>query len=813
MVGHEVGHYRVLSRLGLGGMGEVYLAEDLRLHRKVALKVLSPAQASKHVQVERFQREARLVAALNHPNIVTIYSVEQAGEIHFFTMELLEGETLAHLLPEGGFPLRRLREIALSLCDALATAHERGIVHRDLKPENIMMSGDGRLKVLDFGIARSVADPEKTLVEGKVADPRRPLTEPGKVVGTIPYMSPEQIQGLPIDRRTDLFSLGVLLYEMATGHRPFRGSGAELITTILRDEPPPPSTLNRQLPARLDKIVARCLKKSSAERYATAMEVRRDLLALAEAGETEETPTKKLPIATVAPAASSSALHPLSWPPRTWLAVTGFIVACLVSLLLLSRPQTHSEVPAAQSALLGLPSIAVLPLDNLSDEPEYFVDGMTDALISSLGNVRGVRVISRQSVMRFKDSKRPLPDIARELGVEMILEGAVLRTRGRIRVTAQLFRAAPEQQLWSETYERAVRDILSLQGELARDIAEEIEVKLNAQERRLLSRKRPVEPAVLEAYLRGRYLTNQFVPDSSQKAIQQFNRAIELDPAYAPAYAGLADTYSLLGYSLEDPGESFRHAEAAAREALRLDPDLTEAHASLGLIEFVYRWNWSAAEKELRRAIELNPSSVAAHARYWSLLAALGRTQEAREQIQASRVLDPLAPILSASAGLDFLLAEDYPHAYAQFDQTLSTSPNFIPAYLSRWAAYNSQGREAEAYRDHVKILRLLGYPEAAAAAEKVYPASGYHGALLASARSLTETSRQRYVWPNYIATQFAVAGDQGQAMEWFEKSFSVRSPALVWVKITPELRGLRASPRFQDLLRRIGFPAQSGGT
>jgi eukaryotic-like serine/threonine-protein kinase len=813
MIGQEVGHYRVLSRLGAGGMGEVYLAEDLKLGRKVALKVLSSALASQRSQLERFQREARSVAALNHPNIVTIYSVEQAEDLHFFTMELLEGHTLAALLPEDGFALRRLLEIALPLCDALEVAHEHGIVHRDLKPENVMMSGDGRLKVLDFGIARPAADHEETVVEGAVAGPLHSLTEPGRVVGTMPYMSPEQVQGSPLDRRTDLFSLGVLLYELATGRRPFPGTGAELIVAILRDQPPPPSLFNRQLPEGLDQIVARCLKKSSAERYATAAEIRRDLVDLVETGDKEEVPAEKPPLALVAPTAGLSAVHPLTWTPRTWIAVTGFIAACLVSVPLLSRLQDRDAAPAARSMPPGLPSLAVLPLDNLSGEPEYFVDGMTDALISSLGNVRGVRVISRQSVMRFKDSDQPLPDIARELGVEMILEGAVLRAQGRVRITAQLFRAAPEQQLWSETYERAMRDVLSLQGELARDIAEEIEVKLNAQERRLLTRERPVAPAVLEAYLQGRYFSNQFTPDSYRKAIQQFNHAIDLDPAYAPAHAGLADTYSMLGYSLEEPGEFFQRAQASAREALRLDPDLVEAHGSLGLIELVYHWNWSAAEKEFRRAIELNPSSAMAHARYWTLLAVLGRTQEAREQIQAAQARDPLSLILSSNAGLDFLLAGDYPRAYAQLDQALSTNPDFIPAYLNRWEAFNAQGREAEAYRDQVKALRLIGYPEAAAAAEKAYPASGYRGALRAAARSLIETSRQRYVVPSQIGTLFAVAGDQDQAMEWLEKSFARRSPALIWIEVSPSLRGLKGNPRFQDLVRRIGLPAQRGGT
>ena len=453
MIGREIGHYQVLAELGSGGMGAVYLAEDLRLGRRVALKTLSPALASQPRYVERFQREARSAAALSHPNIVTIYGVEEADGVPLISMEFLEGETLARLIPEGGFPLPRLLEIALPLCDAVAAAHQRGIIHRDLKPDNVMITRDGRVKVLDFGIAKPTQDLEETVIEAQDARPAPVLTEPGKVLGTIPYMSPEQLQALPVDSRTDLFSLGAILYEMATGRRPFQGSGATLIGAILRDTPPPPRSLQHQLPPRFDAIAARCLEKSLVGRYQTAAELRHDLAGLVGTGQASLAARWR-----TASSPRTSILLPRTWTRRTWLAF-GLLVLFIGGVGGV-RWLPRFKLRGGKDAAHVLPSLAVLPLDNLSKSPEYFVDGMTDALIASLGNVRGIRVISRQSVMRYKGSNKPLPEIARELGVDMVLEGTVLRSLERVRITAHLIRASPEQEMWSETYERDLRDVL-----------------------------------------------------------------------------------------------------------------------------------------------------------------------------------------------------------------------------------------------------------------------------------------------------------------------------------------------------------------
>ena len=812
MIGREIGHYHVLAELGSGGMGAVYLAQDLRLGRRVALKTLSPALASQPRYVERFQREARSAAALSHPNIVTIYAVEEADGVPLISMEFLEGETLARLIPEGGFPLPRLLEIALPLCDAVAAAHQRGIIHRDLKPDNVMITRDGRVKVLDFGIAKPTQDLEETVIEARDVRPAPVLTEPGKVLGTIPYMSPEQVQALPVDSRTDLFSLGAILYEMATGRRPFQGSGATLIGAILRDTPPPPRSLQHQLPPRFDAIAARCLEKSLAGRYQTAAELRHDLAGLVGTGQASLA-ARWL----TASSPGTSILLPRTWTRRTRLAAAGLIVLFIFSggvggVRLLARLKLRGGKDAAHV----LPSLAVLPLDNLSKSPEYFVDGMTDALIASLGNVRGIRVISRQSVMRFKGSNKPLPEIARELGVDMVLEGTVLRSLERVRITAHLIRASPEQEMWSETYERDLRDVLSLQDELARNIASTIEVELTDQARQLFGRDRRVDPAALDAYLRGRFFWNRRGSEDLHKAIEYFDGAIRILPTYAQAWSGLADANTLLGFQTSAPEEVSARARAAARRALDLDPLLADAHTSMGGIDLFYGWDWKAAESELRRALDLNSSDATAHIWYWALLATAGRQAEAEEQVQQARSIDPLSVVIGNNYALHLLMRGQTASALRQLDATIALDSHYAAGYSNRWQANEVAGREAAAFADYATMLRLMGYAEIAGEAEQVYAAAGHRPALARSAARLTAKARERFVSPLFIALTCVLAGDQERALDWLDKAYTERAPGLVFIRANPCYRALDSQSRFLDLQRRVGIPpppaAQAAG-
>ncbi|MES1244858.1 MAG: serine/threonine-protein kinase [Acidobacteriota bacterium] len=472
MLDRWLGNYRLLEKLGAGGMGEVYRAADSRLNRQVALKVLSSGKPGRLHTLERFRREACAVAALNHPNIVTLYSVEEHAGTHFLTMELVQGRTLSGLIAADGMPLSRVLEIAVPLAEALEAAHERGIVHRDLKPDNVMVSHDGRVKVLDFGIAKSDPDRGATLIEGAAID-EATLTGTGLILGTPSYMSPEQALGHEIDFRSDLFSFGTLLFEMATGQRPFRGeSSGETVAALLRDDPPKPSSLNPALPGELDDLVARCLEKDVTRRLQSARELRQRLQGL----------SARLSAPALTFPADTGRLTRLR---RRWhVPVPAFaLTGCLALTMILAAPRLVHLGAAGLGGIIAerQPALAVLPLGNFSQDPGYFADGMTDALIASLSDVQGVRVLSRQSVMRYRSSSEPLPGIARELGVDIVVQGSVMRSGNRVRITAQLLRVDPERQIWAQSYERDLGDVLALQREVATAIREEVRTRLAAE--------------------------------------------------------------------------------------------------------------------------------------------------------------------------------------------------------------------------------------------------------------------------------------------------------------------------------------------
>jgi non-specific serine/threonine protein kinase len=812
MIGRKVGHYQILAKLGEGGMGEVYRAEDMRLHRNVALKVLAPPLPLQPRSIKRFQNEARSAALLNHPNIVTIYSVEEVDGLHFLTMELVEGKPLSELLPADGLPVSRWLEIALSLCEGLAAAQARGLVHRDLKPDNVMVTPEGRIKILDFGIAKLLDDDETVIEAGpdrrEEAPARTQLTEPGRVLGTPRYMSPEQIMGRSVDQRSDLFSLGIILYEMATGSRPFRGeSSAERLLATLHEKTRPPSSLRRDLPGTLDRIIGCCLEKEPADRYASASEMLADLQSLR--AELDKPSTFRL-LSRPTLRADNTRERTRKIRPAVAAAIALIVLIGAALLAWGLGMRTHPAHPA----LGKRPSVAVLPLASLAGTSDYFVDGMTDALISSLGKVRGIRVISRQSVTRYKGSNKPLPEIAAELGVDMVLEGSILRLGDRVRISAQLVQAAPEEQVWSASYERALRDVLGLQSELSRDIARKVEIELSEQERQSLSRGRPVNPAAFEAYLQGRYLWSRRTFEGYELANQQFEKAARLDPGYAPAYSGMADTYCILGFHYVASDQAFLRAEAAARKALEIDPLLAEAHTSLGGVLLFYRWDWSNAERELQRALELNPSYSTAHLWYWALLAAQGRREESAQRLRLAREIDPVSAVVQNSQGLDLLFRGQPADASQEFDRIIAVDPGFAPAYLNRWLANTSLGREDAALADHVTTLRLMGFGEAADLAERTYRQAGYRKALVASAGKLIEMSRHKYFSPYHIANIFEATGDIGHALEWMETAYAKRAPGMVWAGVSPVHRVLAQEPRYQELLRRMGLPpaAQTGG-
>jgi serine/threonine protein kinase/tetratricopeptide (TPR) repeat protein len=807
MVDRQIGHYRLTEKLGAGGMGEVYLAEDSLLHRLVALKILSPELASQPRNLQRFQREARSVAALNHPNIVTIYSVEESGGLYFLTMELVEGKTLSEIIPPDGMSLRSLLDIAVPLAEALGVAHERGIVHRDLKPDNVMVSREGRVKVLDFGIAKGMADFEATLIEGQ-DEKEEALTRAGMILGTPAYMAPEQILGAPVDHRTDLFAFGVILFEMATGQRPFRRQGSsETFAAILRDTPPPPSSLNPRVPVELDALVGCCLEKDVSKRMQSAADLRERLQALSmglSAGLSASRPALEPSLPPSSPAG------PRWRRPAVLLVLAACIGLALVAgWALFSRTPEIPERPAvagfAEANETQRPGLAVLPLGNFSGDPEYFVDGMTDCLISSLADIRAVRVISRQSVMRYKGSSNPLPQIARELGVNLIVQGSVMRAGNRVRVTAQLIRAAPEQQLWARIYERDFRDVLSLQREVAEAIAQEIKVKLEPADRKRLAASRPVDPEAYDAYLRGRHARNQRTRDSIAQALRSFQEALNRDPGFALAHAGLADAYTWAGSrEVLPPLEAFRQARQHAKAALKIDPDLADAYVALGFVQMMADRDWEAAEASFRRAIALQPNNPAAHNVYWLYLHARNRGEEAHEQIRLAAELDPLSPGITLNLGIEACLAGREEEALRLWKKVQTLDPDQQTTYLYLSVFYLRKGDMELSYQ-HFRELLKLRYAEITPLVDRAYQAGGRKAALEAAAQALENLSRQRSIPIGDIAQLYLLLGRRDKAMDWLERVYERGSPEVIFFRRGWVLQSLRSEPRFQALLKKIG--------
>jgi serine/threonine-protein kinase len=751
--GTRLGSYEITSLLGSGGMGEVYRAKDLKLGRDVAIKVLQEELASDPERLRRFEQEARSASALNHPNIITIYDIGKHGSTPYIAMEFVEGKTLREILGEGPLPTKKLLPLATQIAEGLAKAHSAGIVHRDLKPENLMVTSDGYVKILDFGLAKLM--PESYATGSNIVTLTKAGTREGVVLGTVQYMSPEQAAGRAVDYRSDQFSLGSILHEMATGKLAFqRETVPQTLSAIIEQELKPLVELCPNLPNHLTKIVDRCLAKDPEGRYDSTRDLARDL--------------KSVEVI----------------PP-------------------VQRVRTADE-----SKLIS--SLVVLPLANLSPDPkqEYFSDGMTEALITDLAKISALKVISRTSAMHYKNSDKTLPEIARELNVDAVVEGSVLRAEDRVRITAQLIKADTDEHLWAESYERDLRDVLSLQSEVARTIAKEVKVKLTVQEKSLLARARPVIPEAHDAYLRGRYHWNKRSPEGFRRAIEHFQKAIELQPSHAAAYSGLADTYVLLGFwGFLSPSEVMPQAKSAAAKALELDEMLAEAHTSLGWIRHIYDWDWSAAERELKLAIELNPSYATAHFWYSIALISLGRQGEGMAEIKRAQELDPLSVAINAQLAWPLIVMRRYDEAIEQCKKTLEIGGNTFVLHYNIWMALHEMGMYEEALAEAKQTYTLMGNREVVKAMEDGYKESGYKGAMKWAIRTLAAQSKSRYVSPYTMAFLCSYAEEKEQAFEWLEKAYKERDPVLIVLRVVPYWDPFRSDPRFQDLLRRMNFP------
>ena len=749
--GTRLGPYEILSPLGAGGMGEVYRARDTRLDREVAIKVLPEQLAKDSDALRRFEREAKAVAALSHPNVLVIYDVGQEGGRSFIVTELLQGEPLCDRLQRSPLPWTEAVHVALAIARGLTAAHAHGIVHRDLKPGNLFLTTDGILKILDFGLARLVGRPTD------VSDSTVTLeTKPGTMLGTLPYMSPEQVRGQSIDVRTDIFSFGCVLFEMVAGKKAFSAeTSADLAAAILTTWPPDFPTADCDVPRELQRIVSHCLEKDPAQRFQSAVDLAFSLEGMISPGD-----------------------------------------------------ESASATEGASTRSGQILSIAVLPFENLSGDPtqEYYADGMTDALIANLAKIAAIRVISRTSVMQYKGAKKPLPEIAKELRVEAVVEGTVLCVEKRIRVTAQLIEAAADRHMWAESYDRDLQDILGLQSEVARAIVNEVNIEISADESHRLSATSTVDPDVHLLVLKGRHQWEIRTERSFRDGLRCFRKALQKDPAHAPAYVGLADCYNMLvNYGFIRVSDGTPQAKAALEKALGLDPISGEAHRALAQMKWQCEFDWTSAYEQYQRALSLDPNSSLTRHWYGAFLAVWGRFDEGIAELKRAQELDPLSLSIPAVIGWIHYFARRFDQAIEYHQRMLAIDPEFLLGHWFLGQALVELGRNEEGIAELEKaadlsnrssrMLAYLGYGLGRA---------GRHGEANALLAELDDRSRRGFVPPYFLALIHCGLGQEKRALDCLERAWELPDTMIRDLKVDPSLEVIRADPRYHELLIRV---------
>ncbi len=755
MIGQTLGRYRIVERLGEGGMGVVFRAEDPRLERDVALKILKEDALHDQDSKRKFRLEARALSQLLHPNIATLFDFDSDAGVDFLVLEFVPGESLARTLANGPLPEPRARAIALDVTEALQSAHEKGIVHRDLKPGNIVITPRGRAKVLDFGLAFVIPGVESRTQSATISGS-------SALVGTVPYMSPEQVRDGRVDASTDLYALGALLFEMTTGERPFSADDVLSLLYQIVHQPAPLLRVKRPgLSAELEAVVARCLEKAPLRRFSDAAALLRALR-----GESSD---------------------------------AGFG---------LTARNTPFAGDAPERDPGKIRSLVVLPFENRSGDAaqEFFADGMTDALIADLSQIGALRVISRTSAMRFKGTHPPLSEIARELRVDGVVEGSALRVGDRVRITVQLVDVASDRNLWAKSYERGLTDILALQSEVAHAIADEIRVQVTPDERERLRSKGTVNPAAHVAYLQGSFLWNRFTGESVKEAIRSYEEALAADPNYAAAYGGLADSYIMLAnHHILPPREGYSLARKAAERGLALDESAAELHTSLGWIHRLFDWDWPAAERECLRAVQLNPGYAFGRSRYALLLSGMGRHEEAIAEARRASELDPLNLLIHTVVGDTLFYARRFDRSVVPYRKCLELDPTFSAAHTDLARSLEHLGRADEAIEEFVRgTAGPDGLPRPSSGLAILYARAGRPDDARATLEAVQALAQKQFVSPYGIASYYAVIGDNDRALNWLDKAYAERDGTLVWLKVHPRLDGLRGEPRFRDLLARM---------
>jgi serine/threonine-protein kinase len=788
MIGSSLSHFSILRQIGAGGMGVVYLARDERLGREVAIKVLPAGAIADEAARRQFRREALSLSKVNHPNIETVHEFDSEDGVDFLVMELVPGHTLSEMIALGPLPERDVAALGEQLAEGLAAAHTEGVLHCDIKPGNIRVTPQGRLKILDFGLARLVR------AAGAPGGTTQTLTATQHAVaGTVPYMAPEQLRGERLDARTDIHAAGAVLYEMATGKRAFpQESQALAIGAILNEEPASPRKLTPSISPRLERIILKCLEKDPRERYASAAGLAADFRG---SGSSSSWTNRR-------PRRSSS------W--RVAALVAAAISLGLVAALGLNIGGWRDRLAGHGGAKVA-PSLAVLPLANLSGDPsqEYFADGMTDELITRLAQVSGLRVISRSSVMQLKGTKKRLPEIAHELGVEMIVEGSVFRAGDMVRITAKLIEAASERPLWADGYERPVTNVLSLQSEVARAIVSKVEVEVTPEERGRLQSAPPVDPEAHEAYLRGLAAYHRFMVEGFRESIDLFQKAIVQDPNYVPAYLGLANAYMFAAGLYLPSSEAAPRARAAAMKALDLDPASGAARAVLGYLKFSYEWDFDGAEGEFRKAVDLSPGDASVHQNYGGVLVCMGRIDDAIAELKTARQIDPLSDVIASMSLWPLFEGRRYREAAEAAKTILDSGAQSSNARLVLGQALFYSGRREEGlaavHRAWEKdpengfLTAWLG---------NLYGLAGREGEARRELERLRALQKKHYVQPYDFAIVHAGLGEKDEAFRFLDQAVRERADELAFVRVDPALDPLRSDPRFAAMLRRMGIAA-----
>jgi serine/threonine protein kinase/tetratricopeptide (TPR) repeat protein len=795
MIDETISHFRVIEKLGAGGMGVVYKAVDIRLDRPVALKFLPDNMLQDSQASERFRREARAASALNHPGICTIYDIGEQDGRGFIAMEFIDGETLSSHIHGKALPLEEMLKLGIQIAEALDAAHAGGIIHRDIKPGNIFVTKRGQAKVLDFGIAKLVPKGVARADAEFAGELPGSTSLVGIISGTPSYMSPEQVRGDNLDPRTDIFSLGLLLYEMATGRQAFSGdTGGKIIEAVLTRSPVPARSINPDMPPRLEEIINKALHKDREQRYQHAADIRTDLQQLQ-----RDTDSGTVSDWRAAKVGAESAL----------ISTTSHLHSSGTQRARNSTAQTSALRPERVSKVID--SLAVLPFENASRDPEheYLSDGIAGSLINILATVPKLRVMAQSTVFRYKGRRIDPQVVGHELNVRAVLTGRIMQSGGSLRIGTELVDVATGSQLWGAQYDRKPGDIFAIQDEISNEISGKLRLKLTRAEKKRLTKRQTDDAEAYRLYLKGRHHWNRWTEDGFYKAIEYFQQAVEKDPSYALAYTGLADSYVLLGWnSYLAPKDAFPKGKMTAMRALRLDPDLGEAHTPLAAVLWLHDWQWPEAQMEFERSLALNPAYPTANHWYAEYLMTMGRHEEAVARMKNSQELDPLSLIISSAIGWAFYMARRYDDALEQLRRTVELDPNYPVTYWILGLLLRKMGRYELAIAEGEKGVKLSGgSPMMNAALAQTFATAGKREQAIQILDGLTNLTKQKYVAPYFFAGIYIGLGEDDRAMEYLEKSYEEHSHWLIYLHIDPSMDGLRSNLRFQELSRRVGLP------